>query len=867
MRGEGYDGAPLDDVVGNYDGDVIDERRSRCRHPLHGRKAGREGLEDCYNDENIKCYKWWLWQGTDYLDDTALYVYDQDLNKDLEGKQGMVLYTIGLYVDYCMLKRAAEYTTGHYYAARDAREIKEAFEEIMADIVARTMSGGAVAVAVVSTEERIEGEQDKMVRARFHPDGWRGYLEAFVIPDKIEDYKDWPSLTIYPDDDEDTKREKAETNRDLVREFGSWRHLDYSDEDEDLHKRGAHYLLRRRHPDTRKIFTFLREGVSMKKIEFKADNWDRGDPEDYPTSGLPESRLWKLLGAADEEEARDIIDYIRGKEPSELGRPKWRKRQHDFLEDWQYYLPTPPGKDVGTWRLSDIITSSPVQSGPPGELYPWCDYKAFRIKYKDRERMVYVGSNCMFHGFEVGKSLEDGGEERWAYIPRNLLGKLKELTSEEYCHLYYCDLTPVVKDVKLYEDKNPPYKNYRTILIGGQGRGGGVYFCLDVTGNEETGLVDYDSVDILWEYSDERLGESWSPPEIAMTNNGKWACFITSGPDKEGDYHDALHVIDIRDGSLIRRISVDTGNKDTWLTPPAGVDLHLDWDIDYIYAGDTQGNLWKFDLTSSDPNEWRVWKLFVTKSPNGDPQPITARPALGYGPKYEILVNFGTGKFEVEEDLSNLKYIKYGYRDTFYCIFDTKGGEMEIYRSELADKTDDYSRTVPPNKYGWYIDLGKHIRLDEGKAPKDPRDEDCDPKEEVNEGEEYYRCGERVTREALVYRGITIFSSFVPLEEACEAGAWAYLYAVHYSTGGNPYEPVMDVTDDMKVDEQDTIVRSRALDKEAKDVVAVGVPSKPMVDHRHDLVLTQTSLGGRIAVVKVSPPSPRIRVRSWRELF
>lgn len=443
----------------------------------------------------------------------------------------------------------------------------------------------------------------------------------------------------------------------------------------------------------------------------------------------------------------------------------------------------------------------------------------------------------MFHAFKVDESKDDpeckdGGREIWAYIPSNLLGKLKKLTQKDYDHLYYVDLTPVIKDIKI-EDK------WRTVLIGGERQGGCTYFALDITGkitNEETGeaVVDYDSVKVLWEYSDKELGESWSPPQIAKANSNKevWACFVTSGPDKEKkDAHDALYVLDAVKGELIRKISVKTGNENTWLTPPAGIDTNLDGTIDYIYAGDTQGNLWKFNLRSEDPNDWSFSKLFAC----GSTQPITAKPTLAYGPNYEILVNFGTGRYETLDDPPDKN------QQTFYCLMDKKG--EEIKKDELVDKTsNDKNELIPSGRYGWYINLTNHTKKG------------------------YFAGSERVTKEALVYRGIIIFTSFVPIDEACKAGGWAYLNAVVYSTGGKPCKVVMDVTDDMKVDEKDKITRCRALDTEAKDEVAVGVPSKPVIDERRDVILVQTSMGGRVAVIKIDPPLQKVRLRTWREV-
>jgi len=34
--------------------------------------------------------------------------------------------------------------------------------------------------------------------------------------------------------------------------------------------------------------------------------------------------------------------------------------------------------------------------------------------------------------------------------------------------------------------------------------------------------------------------------------------------------------------------------------------VDIDWDgkVDYVYAGDLKGNMWKFDLTDPNPDNW-----------------------------------------------------------------------------------------------------------------------------------------------------------------------------------------------------------------------------------------------------------------------
>ena len=82
-------------------------------------------------------------------------------------------------------------------------------------------------------------------------------------------------------------------------------------------------------------------------------------------------------------------------------------------------------------------------------------------------------------------------------------------------------------------------------------------------------------------------------------------------------------------------------------TTPA--DLDGDHLVDYVYAGDIQGNVWRFDLTSQNPSNWTVTKVGgvptpIYSTPNG--APITTKvivAAIASNPNPRILVEFGTG--------------------------------------------------------------------------------------------------------------------------------------------------------------------------------------------------------------------------------
>ncbi len=123
---------------------------------------------------------------SDSLDDVALYGYDHDFAPSLgngpgeTSKQNFITYTIGFGgAAASLLQEAADedHGHGHYYGASDQESLYASLQAAINDILYRISSG--TAVAVLSTSQSTE---DKLFRAKFHPRGWKGYLECFALP-------------------------------------------------------------------------------------------------------------------------------------------------------------------------------------------------------------------------------------------------------------------------------------------------------------------------------------------------------------------------------------------------------------------------------------------------------------------------------------------------------------------------------------------------------------------------------------------------------------------------------------------------------------------------------------------------------------
>lgn len=274
------------------------------------------------------------------------------------------------------------------------------------------------------------------------------------------------------------------------------------------------------------------------------------------------------------------VQFIRGKDLSEETVDSYSlnaTRTRSYLD----------GTITKTWRLGDIVFSTPTVVGRPAEnyhlLYGDRTYESFLAKYKNRRQVVYTGANDgMLHAFNGGfyNSTQKGfvkqlgneidfelGQELWAYVPYNLLPHLYWLTEQNYgnqLHVSYMDLKPKVFDARVFlKDDGTPLNNsthpdgWGTILVAGMRLGGGaIRVDTDKTdgnnfdsGTDRTASSAYVIVDItnpedpygpkvLAEINMPKLGFTTCYPTVMpmtaadTTNaqNNKWYLVFGSGP-------------------------------------------------------------------------------------------------------------------------------------------------------------------------------------------------------------------------------------------------------------------------------------------------------------------------------------------------
>lgn len=418
------------------------------------------------------------------------------------------------------------------------------------------------------------------------------------------------------------------------------------------------------------------------------------------------------------------VSYLRGSKAQEgLSSPLFRSREQIGSTTTQsnYY--------------GDILDSSPyyISGVDPDYRSGEAGFSTFGTAYSTRTPVVYFGANAgVFHGLNATQDTTDKGKEMLGYVPNMVYSKLSKLTSQSYGHEYYVNSRQAsVNDVQIENGwSGSGTLKWSTLAVSAAGFGAKGLFALDVT-SPSSFSVDNASKIVRWEFTsddDADMGYMVGIPLILKTNDGKFRVITGNGYNSTNGKA-VLYLLDASgpsstSGWTNRYVKIDVGVGDTTdpngLSAPSYGDLNIlatengagNGAVDVIYAGDLYGNVWKFDLRSSNPNDWGVAKLngvrqplFSTATYNSSNvrtggQPIIAAPVVLKHPTQGtvtlrdgvpetltgVMVMFGTGKFLGDCDVSNT-CAKEDAVNSFYGIWDQ---DKPVLKSKLLQRTYKY---------------------------------------------------------------------------------------------------------------------------------------------------------------------------------
>ncbi|HFA8122942.1 TPA: hypothetical protein WMY20_002095 [Neisseria gonorrhoeae] len=290
----------------------------------------------------------------------------------------------------------------------------------------------------------------------------------------------------------------------------------------------------------------------------------------------------------------------------------------------------------------------------------------------------------MVHLFKRNGTDQRGYELKLSYIPgtmerKDIEGNDSDLAKELRAFAekgYVGDRYGVDGGFVLRRITDDQDRQKHFFMFGAMGLGGRGAYALDLTKIDSNNLTGVSMFDVQNDKNNNnnkndnnrvevKLGYTVGTPQIGKTQNGKYAAFLASGYAAKdivsSDNTTALYVYDLGNGSgsLIKKIEAPGGKGG--LSSPTLVDKDLDGTVDIAYAGDRGGNMYRFDLSNSDPSKWSVSTIFEGG------KPITSAPAVSRLADKRVVI-FGTGSDLSEEDVvgKDQQYI--------YGIFDDDKG-------------------------------------------------------------------------------------------------------------------------------------------------------------------------------------------------
>ncbi|MGA9164101.1 MAG: PilC/PilY family type IV pilus protein [Thiobacillus sp.] len=465
--------------------------------------------------------------------------------------------------------------------------------------------------------------------------------------------------------------------------------------------------------------------------------------------------------------------------------------------DWLTGVQTKEIKNGGTFRnraivLGDIINSDPAFAQADDFGYATlgaseaASYAAYVTAKAGRTPAVFVGGNDgMLHAFRADAKDAQSGVELFAYVPNAVFPNLSKLTDPAYNHKYYVDGGPTVGDAYLSG-------GWTTVLVGGLGGGGNSIYALNVSN-----VASPSASMVMWEFTDPDLGLTYSKPQIGRLNNGQWVAIFGNGYNSaSGKAY--LYVVNLENGALIKKIAAGSATSNG-LSTPALYDANNDQITDFAYAGDLQGNLWKFDLTSFAD---QTAPLFVASNASSQVQPITAQPVVGAHPNGGAMVYFGTGQYLQSTDVLNTQVQSfYGFWDKDSALAVTATVNRSALQAQsivaqtsqtftIDDKgtvttADDITQTsalreTSGNAVDWTVKRGWYLDFTEPSS-----------------------TGERVVTQALLHYGRVVFLTVVPSTNVCQAGGDSWLMELDAVTGAKVGGSSFDFNNDGAFDSKD----------------------------------------------------------------
>jgi len=342
------------------------------------------------------------------------------------------------------------------------------------------------------------------------------------------------------------------------------------------------------------------------------------------------------------------------------------------------------------------------------------------------------------------------------------------------------------------------------------------------------------------------------------------------------------------------------------------VDVNADERVDFVYAGDLRGNMWKFDLTGHNPFEWGVaysdgtydQPLFRAEGPDGTVQPITSKPDVMMHPdSHGLMVLFGTGKFLGNSDFADSNtqsvYGVWDYGDRAYYPGEWGDYSNDDDQEYLGAFTRDQLSNQPENitllkqtSDRFTVSVNNEVdnpvevdlRVMSGNQPiwKTRNENNTNGGPDFPDLSDigtshagwYYDLplgGERIINDLLLRDGRLAVTCFRPGPDPCSDGSSSFLMELNAFTGGSTLEVIYDINQDGIIDVADTVITGYDADGNPVRIPPAGIkmqgniqpPISLRLNHRVEINYLNSSTG---TVHMLKSPAIKQGVIYWKEL-
>lgn len=644
--------------------------------------------------------------GTDYLDDVAYYLYHNDIfpdaiRPDMQDKQCLETFTIGFSIDNQLLKDTAKNGNGEYYTANDYNALKDALTSAITNIMMRNFAFASYTAPKKVTTAVGEGATFVGYFMPSSEEVWDGHLQSYTMNDKW--YADDDGDNVLSEDEQNATPYALQSTCQSITGKSCLQTISMAPTPNwDAADKLAGLT------SDRKLYTLDYSGGTPVLLDFTAaasldtlqGPFGFDLPEDDPFSATP--TLYH-------DQAQTIVNKISSK--LNFG---------DIFHSDLAYVGAPLRGKLYLWNYSPTLECNPAALDGDGNPTDADCYEKFRLDHIDRRKVIYVGTNTgIIHMIDANTpdsavpASADGGKEIWGFIPDEVLPSLKAIAIDEK-FTYTTDGRLIADDVYCHGFTTDPW---RTILAFGLKDGGKSFYALDITNVQ-------DSPTFFWKFNDATYsGNSWSKPIIGKIRYSDgtssydcWVVIVSGGLAYNNENLDdnkgkAVFVLDAASGDVIWMVGYDSGSGAADVSSTTELDvnksaygssgrMHLTKDaafnycipsainavdkdnngyIDTIYFGNVAGHMFKTETTDVVPNNWKTYSLYKTDLSSNTAAGTINNIIVGTSANsYKLTVT--TGTFQVGHNVMGATSKAMGF---IYDITGT-GGNKEYWIQETS---------------------------------------------------------------------------------------------------------------------------------------------------------------------------------------